>query len=123
MENQLPKELPVRRDCAQQDKPDPVFLGGVDPDQYDHITRDHWYAMCLRQSLQYGPKFQMVSKYAVDRSWCDLRCRTSTSFTTSTLISYPFLLIPSSSKIIKLLLCEYHRSLLTMKYLNCQLIY
>lgn len=73
VEDQLEKELPVRSECKIMTKPDKKELGGVDPEQYDYITREHWYAICLRQSLQYGPKFQMLSKYAVDRTWCELR--------------------------------------------------
>ena len=34
---------------------------------------EHWYALCERQNLQYGPKFQMVVKYAVDRTWTDIK--------------------------------------------------
>lgn len=72
VELQLSKEMEVRPDCKVMTKPSKEELG-VDPETFDHITREHWYAICLRQSLQYGPKFQMVSKYAVDRTWCELR--------------------------------------------------
>ena len=39
----------------------------------DHLLGEHWYSLCERQNLQYGPKFQMVTKYGVDRAWCDLK--------------------------------------------------
>ena len=42
--------------------------------QVDHLLGEHWYSLCERQNLQYGPKFQMVTKYGVDRAWCDLKC-------------------------------------------------
>lgn len=45
---------------------------GVDPEKHSYLTGEEWYALCERQSLQYGPYFQRVYKYAVDRSWCEL---------------------------------------------------
>ena len=40
---------------------------------YPAMLGEHWYALCERQNLQYGPKFQMVVKYAVDRTWTDIK--------------------------------------------------
>ena len=52
---------------------------GVDPcdEQYEALSEDDWYALCARQHLEYGPKFRMVKRYAVDRSWTELRCATT----------------------------------------------
>lgn len=51
----------------------PKELTGVDPEQFGFMAGEHWYGMCLRQNLQYGPKFRMVTKYSVDRTWSALR--------------------------------------------------
>ena len=71
-EERLPKENRPRRDCQDYNKPDKSSTG-VDASPKDHLTGEHWYGLCERQNLQYGPKFQMVTKYGVDRSWCDLK--------------------------------------------------
>ncbi|KAK9803511.1 hypothetical protein WJX73_000573, partial [Symbiochloris irregularis] len=70
--DRLPKENVPLRDCQQYDKPG-ADSTGVSPETHDHLTGEHWYGLCERQNLQYGPKFQMVAKYGVDRSWCDLK--------------------------------------------------
>ena len=46
---------------------------GVEAADYPAMLGEHWYALCERQNLQYGPKFQMVVKYAVDRTWTDIK--------------------------------------------------
>ena len=68
----LPKE-PYPSDALKSRPKPPKELTGVDPNTYDHMTGEHWYSLCLRQNLQYGPKFRMVTKYSVDRTWSELR--------------------------------------------------
>ena len=74
VEERLPKEKVPLRFCQKVAKRLEKSCTGVDPETYDHLTGEHWYALCLRQNLQYGPKFQMVHKYAVDRTWTQIRC-------------------------------------------------
>ena len=66
-EDHLPQEkLPLNAHAADADYAD------VDPQMHSHLHKEEFYALCERQSLQYGPHFQRVHKYAVDRSWCEL---------------------------------------------------
>lgn len=51
----------------------PAGALGMDPKVNDHLLGEHWYSLCERQNLQYGPKFRMVQKYAGDRSWTEIR--------------------------------------------------
>ena len=69
---QLAKEKAPQRCCKEYGKP-PASSTGIEATPEDHLTGEHWYGLCERQNLQYGPKFQMVTKYGVDRSWCDLK--------------------------------------------------
>lgn len=71
-EERLHKEHVPLRHCQDIKKPSQDATG-VAPETYDHLLGEHWYNLCERQNLQYGPKFQMVVKYAVDRTWCDIR--------------------------------------------------
>ena len=71
-EDSLGKEHTPMRTCQDIAKAGKDALG-VDPESVDHLLAEHWYSLCERQNLNYGPKFQMVSKYAVDRSWCELK--------------------------------------------------
>lgn len=72
VEDRLPKEFYPQRTCQLIAKAGKESLG-VDPEEIDHLLAEHWYSLCERQNLNYGPKFQMVTKYAVDRSWCELK--------------------------------------------------
>ena len=78
-EVQLAKEKRPQRACQDYAKP-PKEWTGVEPGTHDHLTSEHWYTLTTRQNLQFGPKFQSVAKYAVDRSWCELKCGPPKSF-------------------------------------------
>ena len=71
-EDSLAKEQVPLTACRQMNKPDQE-LTGISSSKYEYLEAGHWYNLCERQSLQYGPKFQRVHKYAVDRSWCELK--------------------------------------------------
>lgn len=78
VEMRLPKE-PFPDDCLKHRPKPPKEITGVDPSLYQYMSGDHWYSLCLRQNLQYGPKFRMVTKYSVDRTWAELRQGTSSA--------------------------------------------
>lgn len=71
VEMMLPREPHPR--CIRDLPKPPKEMTGVDPDMYEYMSGEHWYSLCQRQNLQYGPKFRMVTKYSVDRSWAELR--------------------------------------------------
>ena len=72
VENQLAKEHHPLRTCQDYPKP-PREATGVEFEEVDHLLGEHWYSLCERQNLQYGPMFQTVVRYGIDRCWCDIR--------------------------------------------------
>lgn len=60
------------RYCQQMNRP-PKEWTGVSPQEFDHLATEEFYALTERQNVQYGPHFQMVTKYAVDKSWFEIR--------------------------------------------------